>query len=808
MSSKAKSVSEQRFASFLGSLPELCEQESSLFTEEELKAAFKRIDEKGAGEITQEQFLDQFQRKYVCTAESPLTGALAAGSPAVRALCAGEVLAVVLEPARDDASGLTRAKVKAEKDGKDGYVTLQDAEGNTYLQAYTPYSACEMRVERALEDMTQAIVQTTQYFQQKTDELKAVRGGPLADTKAELFKLKPRVNRVQVDQAQLRRRVTDAQKRYAEFMEGEKKRRQEALDRKEVKTMMDKAYAQASALEEQADAAVPAAEALVKSRGAGLDNPLESMGKAQKDLKTALESFVTVQSTIASSLEETKASAKKVFSEARGALVSLSIKVTSFEKRCQKQVAALKDVCFQIEEDAHSALVAALRAHLQKEQGTPEAVFGRLSDGKPEIPIQKFQVFVKQIPGTQLKASQIDIGLKRYPIGITKLGLFGMLQAYFRCVKDIAITTSCDVKAGKTIRKLGVGEIIEILDFGNKEENSGLTRAKCRALADSKEGWVSLQGNQGTSFLEKCAKPYHCCKEADIQSGFDSSSPVVRKTQLGEVLEVLEGPRQEDTIEVLRARCKALKDGKVGWLTFDDRSGSSPLELMKFLVCKQSIAFTNSFDIGEGKAIRKLDVGEILEPLEEPRTDSKRGFARVKARAKRDGKEGYVTLKGNQGTAFVADSDKHYVCKKAVVLEVRFASRSGAVRALDEGEVVEMYDSPKPEQKEGARRMKGRNLNDGTEGWLTLTSARMTAWNPNYTCLASTALTDGIEAGSSKTVRNIDPGENLKALDTPVVEPSSGFLRVNVCAEKDAACGFATVRGTGSTCFLEPAAEC
>merc|ERR1712066_1160196 len=54
-----------------------------------------------------------------------------------------------------------------------------------------------------------------------------------------------------------------------------------------------------------------------------------------------------------------------------------------------------------------------------------------------------------------------------------------------------------------------------------------------------------------------------------------------------------------------------------------------------------------------GKTIRKLDPGEVLEALEDPQKDDGIGLMRVKCRAEKDGKEGYITLAGNQGTVYL-----------------------------------------------------------------------------------------------------------------------------------------------------------
>merc|ERR1719491_94299 len=101
-----------------------------------------------------------------------------------------------------------------------------------------------------------------------------------------------------------------------------------------------------------------------------------------------------------------------------------------------------------------------------------------------------------------------------------------MTQCYYKCAKDVALTTSFDVKESKTTRKLLVGELIEVLESKKGDDAIGLQRVRCRALSDLKEGWATLTGNQGTAFMEKCSKPYYCCEEEDtqIQAAFESGS--------------------------------------------------------------------------------------------------------------------------------------------------------------------------------------------------------------------------------------------------------------------------------------------
>jgi len=284
---------------------------------------------------------------------------------------------------------------------------------------------------------------------------------------------------------------------------------------------------------------------------------------------------------------------------------------------------------------------------------------------------------------------------------------------------------------------------------------------------------------------------------------FATTSKELGKTQIGEVFEVIEGPRKEDPLQVQRIKGKAAKDGKIGWTTLKDAAAVDNFELTKVLVCKSSIAITNSFDIATGKAIRKLEVGEVLDIVEEPKSDESRSLLRVKAKSQKDGKEGWVTMKGNQGTAYVEETSKHYKCVRGVDLEGRFGAGTGpAVRTLEVGELFEVQEGPKMETKQGANRVRGRNVGDGKEGWFTLTKKNMQPWQPSYRCSAAVDLFEDVEA--TKPVRKLEAGERLEALEPPTLaDKDAGIVRIRLRAETDSKVGFATIKEKG-TVFLEP----
>jgi len=163
-----------------------------------------------------------------------------------------------------------------------------------------------------------------------------------------------------------------------------------------------------------------------------------------------------------------------------------------------------------------------------------------------------------------------------------------------------------------------------------------------------------------------------------------------------------------------------------------------------------------------------------------------------------------LTIKGNQGTAYVEETDKHYICKHSVGLDKKFETGSANIRTIEEGEAVEVLEGPKTETKEGDNRMRCRLLSDASEGWFTLTGKNVSAWAPTYQCSQNTVLQDGLDMKESKTLRKLEVGEKVEAVEVPVKEKTAGIMRVRVRAEKDGITGFATIKGNQGTVLLKP----
>eukprot|EP00933_Yihiella_yeosuensis_P073985 TRINITY_DN8279_c0_g2_i1.p1 TRINITY_DN8279_c0_g2~~TRINITY_DN8279_c0_g2_i1.p1 ORF type:complete len:731 (-),score=206.48 TRINITY_DN8279_c0_g2_i1:481-2550(-) len=676
--------------------------------------------------------------------------------------------------------------------------------------------------------------------------IRSKTSGPYVKVKAEVGNLKPRIAAAQKTLTGLQSKLTNSKRLLADKQRLEESRKNQVVDRHVAEKMTAEADKVFKEVMEKVEKALPACEEYLLARGKekGMEKEKEKeKAKTTEEQETEAEKTeekdgaekekeaekteekaesesdklkVLVQNEAAiqeasqalrearmklrssAGLNETRRpiQAGPMF-EARRHVSRLEATIGDQEVKCNRAFNSLQVIRKQMTSSARSSVAAALRDAAKKAELDAEALFDKLCKGNPTIKLEELQNFV----GPDLK---VELGLESHAsTGLTKMAFLSTIQDYMKVVKEIAVTDVFDIKSSKTVRKLAMGEMVEVLEEAKIEESSGLPRIKCRTLTDNSEGWVSTKGTQGGFFLEKCAKPiYNCRDNVSLSSKFETGSPEVRQMFAGQVMEVREGPRREDPTECQRVRVKAQKDGATGWFTQD----SSSYEATEVLVCRSSTAITTEFNIRASKSIRKSEVGEVMDILEEAKEDEQQtGLKRAKVKTRKDGKEGWVTLVGNQGTVYIEKSDKHHAAKKVIALEALFKSGSNRVRQLEEGELFEIVEE-KTEKKEGDQRVCGRDLSDGTVGWFTFVGRYLTLWSPRYRCLKSADLTEDFaipEGAEAKAVRKIAQGELVEALDVPKVDQAAGLIRIRVRAEKDNAIGWVTSRTTEGTISFE-----
>jgi hypothetical protein len=361
-----------------------------------------------------------------------------------------------------------------------------------------------------------------------------------------------------------------------------------------------------------------------------------------------------------------------------------------------------------------------------------------------------------------------------------------------KVVKDIAITPNFEIAdtKEKMVRKAVEGEIFEVLQGPKSDEKSGLERVKVKALSDGIEGWMSVKGNQGKQFLEKTEKPcYACVKETEIGKEFKTGGDPVRTLKPEEVVEVLEGPRVEIVGCASRAKVKASKDSKVGFVTITDEHGATIVEKNSTIyTCSATVAITDAFDINSCKVLKKMGANEIFTASGEAISNG--GMVRVQGKSQKDDVEGWITITGNAGTVFAKLNEKLYTVKKEVALLTQFASNSKAARTLEVDEALEILDAPKEEKFPPVERVKVRTSSDGATGWVPL-KGQLKKWSPETKVLKAATLYTS-QGMKESVVRELAVGEVMHMFGGPLDQ--EGDLWVKGKMKKDGAVGWALIK--------------
>jgi len=197
------------------------------------------------------------------------------------------------------------------------------------------------------------------------------------------------------------------------------------------------------------------------------------------------------------------------------------------------------------------------------------------------VSCEKFTEFLQGLKDLELadgQASKLCEHIAGEASEISKERFLELIKLYYKCVKGTVLSEDISIKS-KTVRRLEVGEVLEALEGPAKEENAGVQRVRCMAVQDDATGWVTIAGNQGTSFLEPGGNFYSVVKETLLTDGLSvQDSKTVRRLAKGEVIEVLEFQKKDASVDVKRIRGKAKLDGASGWITVASNQGTIFLE--------------------------------------------------------------------------------------------------------------------------------------------------------------------------------------------------------------------------------------
>merc|ERR1719242_691766 len=163
---------------------------------------------------------------------------------------------------------------------------------------------------------------------------------------------------------------------------------------------------------------------------------------------------------------------------------------------------------------------------------------------------------------------------------------------------------------------------------------------------------------------------------------------------------------------------------------------------------------TDVADFGNCTMVRRIYAGEALELLPDKEVQPNEGGTRRKFRACRDGREGWITTQGSQGTVYVTSAVKHYICLQASPVHAGLSAESAVVRVLMPGEAFAAFEEPK--EVAGGEKLtmyRVRAITDAAEGWVVSTSEdEVQVWSARYKVLKTVSLTKGFPANEAAEV--------------------------------------------------------
>jgi len=516
------------------------------------------------------------------------------------------------------------------------------------------------------------------------------------------------------------------------------------------------------------------------------------------------------------------AAANRALTKGQGPALALESKVefARLQLRCKalerkgKQAAGRAQAKFEhVAKQAEQTALDALRLAARQEEDKYDAdsLFDQLSKDGSDITEEQFCDFLAATD-PPVPADRAKIAFKRIaPHGLGRRNLASSLTDLRRVTRDITLTDGFEIQSAKKIRKLAVGELLEATGAERDDDSLGLLRVRCRVIRDGATGWVTVKSSGGASYLERASKPYlWCAEQVKLRVALEEDSVVARELQPGEVLELVEGPREERLGSDTRVRGVACHEEAVGWLQVSDKNGTQLAQLNgNVYKCSEAIAMTDVADFASCTMVRRIEAGEALELLDESAVQPSEGGSRRKFRACRDNREGWITIQGSQGTVYVRPVQKHYVCLQATPMHTGLGAEAAVVRVLLPGEAFSAFEDPREVSGGECLTMyKARMTKDGTEGWVTSTlKHEIQPWTARYKVLKTSPLTSTLAANEAaepvEVMRLLEPGELVDATEQPLEDGSTGQLRVRCVALKDEAVGFATVR-EASTGFGAP----
>jgi Ca2+-binding EF-hand superfamily protein len=387
-------------------------------------------------------------------------------------------------------------------------------------------------------------------------------------------------------------------------------------EREEKEAKVEKLKEEAKGKIEEATQGINETEEAVKKPEAHAQPLLGKSTKMEKDemIKEAdeVEKLVTeAKDQIGIAKEALKGLLEDIDEDLRPWMVQevkkIEMKTKNWDARVAKATTIatkLRQMCKAKEQMENEALeakaFAIIRYHQQQEKMDADALFAAAdSDKDGKVSQDEFVAFVagcKRPPrakkegeeGDETEPAPPEEELKKVFEFLDYDGSGSMSKGRFQAVSAFRVKvvikspmTKELAVSSEAVRSLDKGEVLEVIDGPMDEPEGKMRRVKAKAMKDGAEGYVTMGGNGTTTFLREWQRLYKIVKETLLTDDFDLDSMEEgksRKLKIGELVQVMENPVKDEKTGMMRMRCKAKTDGRLGWATTQGNAGTMFME--------------------------------------------------------------------------------------------------------------------------------------------------------------------------------------------------------------------------------------
>ncbi|CAE7905563.1 unnamed protein product [Symbiodinium necroappetens] len=212
---------------------------------------------------------------------------------------------------------------------------------------------------------------------------------------------------------------------------------------------------------------------------------------------------------------------------------------------------------------------SAIKAYLEANQSVLEEAHLETMFPTPSEP--KGQ---KEAEGGQEESQQPEI---------SKEDFMHVIRIFYKVVKEIVLSDNLLIEQSEQLRRMDVGEVMEVFQGPMLDPSVGVYRIHGKALRDGITGWVTVAGNQGITFLMPGGNLFKVIRPSrftDFPEDLEGEHGV-RQLMEGEILEVLAWQRVKEGTPAAVTRLKAKLQGAnaTGWVSMSD-SGIPNLEVL------------------------------------------------------------------------------------------------------------------------------------------------------------------------------------------------------------------------------------